>query len=58
MKSLTYEQAYIKCLDIASAHAEREWQRNSHIRAEEAWRIYQEQGALMLQLPMKRKKKK
>lgn len=49
---MTYEEAYIKCLDIASRRAEK----GKKERCKEAWEIYQEQGALMLQLPPEPKK--
>lgn len=58
MKKLTYEEAYIKCLDIASKHAETAYamaektkSQLMEARAKEAWDIYQSMGALMLRLP-------
>lgn len=55
---MTYSQAYEKCLDIASAHAERADKNRWHARFHEAYSIYQEMGALMLQIrPLKPKRK-
>ena len=56
MREMTYEQAYIKCLDIASKHLETAYKKKSYAKGNEAMAIYQEMGALMLRLPKKRKK--
>lgn len=57
VKAISYKQAYNKCLDIASKHFETASEYNTpemKLRAEEAWSIYQSQGALMERLPLKK----
>ena len=52
-KKLTYKQAYIKCLDIASDSALKVERKKELFNL--AWEMYQKMGALMLRLPRERK---